>query len=138
MAVSNEYWVGSNGELWLNDQSFEKVKSFETKAVYEWEDVPDGLKTQRVYMGYGYEGSFTYRKTDKNSNTLLDLMFQSMAKGVVPDVSIVSKAYNRASGKAQRIKISGITFDELMMQNWEERTVVEMEVAFKASDVEIL
>ena len=135
---SNNYWNGSNGDLWVNDADWDKVKSFALKMILEWEDVPNGMGTDRVLLGYSYEGAFTYRKTDKNYNKAIDLLFAEYAAGRVPDVSIVSKAYNKATGKRQRIKVTGITFDEVDLQNWEEKTVGEIEMPFKASDVEIL
>lgn len=138
MSKGNQYWNGSNGNLWVNDSAWDKVKSFEAKMALEWEDVPEGMSTERVLMGYSYEGSFTYRKSDSNYNKAIDLLFSEYAEGRVPDVSIVSKAYNRATGKTQRIKVTGITFDELTLQNWEERTPGEIEMPFKASNVEIL
>lgn len=138
MSNSNQYWNGSNGDLWVNDSIWDKVKSFEVKMLMEWEDVPNGLKTDRALMGFNYEGNFSYRKSDKNYNQAIDLLFAEYAAGRVPDVSIVSKAYNRATGKTQRIKVTGITFDEVTLQNWEERTVSEVEMPFFASNVEIL
>lgn len=135
---SNQYWNGSNGDLWVNDADWDKVKSFALKMILEWEDVPNGMGTDRVLLGYSYEGAFTYRKSDKNYNKAIDLLFAEYAAGRVPDVSIVSKAYNKATGKRQRIKVTGITFDEVDLQNWEEKTVGEIEMPFKASDVEIL
>lgn len=137
MNKSNQYWTG-NGNIWVNDREWDKIKSFECKATYEWEDVPSGMTTDRVLMGVAYEGSFSYRKTDKNYNTAMDLIFEEYSKGNVPSVTINSKAYNKATGKTQRIKIKNITFDELMLQQWEEKSVIEMEMPFKASDVEIL
>ena len=135
---SNNYWNGSNGDLWVNDANWDKVKSFDLKMILEWEDVPNGMGTDRVLLGYSYEGAFTYRKSDKNYNKAIDLLFAEYAAGRVPDVSIVSKAYNKATGKRQRIKVTGITFDEVDLQNWEEKTVGEIEMPFKASDVETL
>ncbi len=137
MSASNQYWTG-NGNLWVDDSEFEKVKSFELKMAMEWEDVPNGLTTERVLLGYGYEGSYSYRKTDKNRRTIMDKIFAEYSAGRTPDVTIVGKAYNKASGKTERVKVSGITFDELTLQNWEEKSVVEQEIAFKASHVEIL
>jgi len=137
MAKGNQVWTG-NGNIWVNDAAWERVKSFEVKMAMEWEDIPDGLKTERVLMGYGYEGSFTYRKNDNNANQALDLLFDSYSKGLIPDVTIVGKANNKATGKTQRIKISGITFDELTLQKWEEKSIDELELPFKASDVERL
>lgn len=138
MSNSNQYWNGSNGDLWVNDEVWDKVKSFEVRMVLEWEDVPNGMQTDRTLMGYSYEGSFSYRKSDRNYNKAIDLLFAEYKAGRVPEVTIVGKAYNRATGKTQRIRVTGITFDELTLQNWEERTVTEIEMPFKASNVEIL
>lgn len=135
---SNMYWNGSNGKLWVNDETWDKVKAFEVKMLLEWEDVPNDQTTDRVLMGHAYEGSFTYRKSDNNYNKATDLLFESYSKGIVPDVSIIGKAYNKATGKRSRVKISNITFDEVTLQKWEERNVEEVEMPFKASVVEIL
>lgn len=138
MSKGNQYWNGSNGNVWVNDSEWDKVKSFEVKMGLEWEDVPAGMTTERVLMGYNYEGALVYRKSDKNYNSAIDLIFAEYAAGRVPDVTIISKAYNRATGKTQRIKVSNLTFDELTLQSWEERSVGEIELPFKASEVEIL
>lgn len=135
---NNKYWNGSNGNLWVNDSDFDKVKSFEVKMTIEWEEVPDGLTKERVLMGYAYEGSFNYRKTDKNHAVIMDLIFEDYTNGIVTDVSIIGKAYNKATNTVERIKISGITFDELQLQKWEEKSLTEVEMAFKASKVEKL
>lgn len=138
MSNSNQYWNGSNGDIWVNDEAWDKVSSFEAKMLLEWEDIPNGLGTDRALLGHSYEGTFSYRKSDKNYNQAIDLLFVEYAAGRVPDVSIVGKAYNKATGKTQRIKITGITFDEIMLQQWEQKTVSTIEMPFKASRVEIL
>lgn len=137
MANGNDYWTG-NGRIWVNDKDWDRVKSFEVKMTIEWEDIPNGLKTERAMNGYVYEGSFSYRKSDQNYNNAIDLLFESYSKGIIPDVSIVGKAYNKATNKTQRVKVSGITFDEIELQKFEEKTVGEVEMPFKASQVEIL
>lgn len=137
-AISNQYWNGSNGEIWVNGVSLDKIKSFEINMAVEWEDVPNQLTTDRVLLGYGYEGNLSYRKTDSNYNSAIELLFSSYQNGVVPEVTIIGKAFNRASGNTQRIRISGITFDNLPIQSWEEKSVVEIDMDFKASTVEVL
>lgn len=137
-ARSNQYWNGSNGEIWVNGVEVDKIKSFELNMTVEWEDVPVDLTTDRVLLGYSYEGNLSYRKADSNYNLAMNTLFESYQKGVVPEVSIVAKAYNRASGNTQRIKISGITFDNLPIQQWEEKSVVEIDMDFKAHSVEVL
>lgn len=135
---SNQYWNGSNGDLWVNDSDWDKVNSFNLRMLLEWEDVPNGMSTDRVLMGISYEGAFAYRKTDKNYNKAIDLLFEEYRAGRVPDVSIVSKAFNRTTGKTQRIKVTGITFDEVTILAWEQKTLGNIEMPFKASDVKIL
>lgn len=138
MSKGNQYWNGSNGNLWVNDSEWDKVKSFEVKMAMEWEDIPSGMTTDRMLTGYSYEGMFSYRKSDSNYNKAIDLLFEEYSEGRVPNVTIIGKAFNRATGKTQRIRVSNITFDELTLQSWEERTPGEIEMPFKASDVEIL
>lgn len=134
-ADSNQYWNGSNGEIWVNGTTLDKVYQFEIMQEITWEEVPSGLTEDRVLMGYSYTGSLTYRKTDKNYNSAMDLLFLDYQEGRVPDVRIVAKAFNRASGNTQRLEIAGITFDSLPLQAWEERSVSEVTLDFKAKDV---
>lgn len=137
-AISNQYWNGSNGQLWINSVALDKIKSFEVEMAIEWEDVPDGLGTNRVLLGYGYEGNLSYRKTDNNYNSAVELLFSEYQNGRVPRVTIIGKAFNKASGNTQRIRITGITFDNLPIQSWEEKSVVEIDMDFKAAKVEVL
>lgn len=137
-AYSNQFWTGSNGTIWVNSTEFDKVSSFEITTEIEWEEVPEDMRTGRVLMGINFTGSFTYRKTDNNYYRGIEELFTSYAKGVVPEVEIVAHAYNRASDKSQRIRISGITFDTLPIQNWEEKSIVEVTLDFNALNVEIL
>lgn len=137
-ARSNQYWNGSNGEIWVNSVALDKVESFEITQEVEWEEIPAGLSDDRMLLGYSYTGSLTYRKTDKNYNSAIELLFQSYQQGIVPDVTIVAKAFNRASGKTQRIEITGITFDSLPIQEWEAKSSVEISLDFSAYEVNIL
>lgn len=137
MSVSNEYWTG-NGNMWMDDVEFEKIKSFEAEMEIEWEDVPEGLSTVRVMLGHSYSVKFAYRKTDKNSKVIMEKIFEEYVNGRTPEVKIVGKAYNKATGKTERIEVSGITFDKLTLQKWEEKSVVENEIEAKASKVKIL
>lgn len=138
MNNQNLYWKGRDGNLWVNDEAFEKVKEFECKMTMEWEDVPDGMTKDRVLMGYAVEGSFTYRKTDNNHAIILDLILDNYIKGIVPDVNIIGKAFNGATNVTERLKISGITFDELQLQKWGEKSLVEVQIPFKATLAERL
>lgn len=135
MSQGNQFWNGSNGALWVNDESWDKVKSFEAKATIEWEDIPDGMKTVRALMGYSVEGTITMRKTD--SRAIL-LVANDYRNGIITDVKVIGKAFNKSTGKTERVAFTGVTFDEVMLSKFEEKTVTEVELPFKAEDFEIL
>ncbi|MEC1757378.1 phage tail tube protein [Schinkia azotoformans] len=135
MSSGNQYWNGSNGTLFVNDELWDKVKSFECKLTFEFEDIPEGMKTVRSLIGFSLEGTITMRKTD--SRAIL-LIADSYKKGITTDVKIIAKAFNRSTGKTERVAFKGITFDEVMLSKFEERTITETELPFKAEDFEVL
>jgi len=135
VAEGNQYWVGSNGAIWVNDLNWDKVKSFEAKAAYEFEEVPDGLETERVLIGYNVEGTIVMRKTDSRAILLISDDYQN---GIVTDVKIIGKAFNKSTGKTERVAYRGVTFDELPLSKFEEKTVTEVELPFKAKTYKIL
>lgn len=133
----NQYWNGSNGKLWVNDQTWNNVKSFEAKVTANFEEIPDpdGWGTVQVFNGYTIEGTLSLRKTDSRA---INLIAEGFSTGVMPDVKIISKAFNKTTGKTERIALKGITFSELTLQKWEERTITEEELPFKAESFEVL
>ncbi|MHC1723044.1 MAG: phage tail tube protein [Aminipila sp.] len=131
----NKYWNGSNGRIWVNDKLWEAVSKFEAKMEISWEEVPDGMKTTQVPMGYSVSGSIKMRKTDSR---VLALVAEDYKNGVITEIKIVGKAMNQSTGKTERIAYLGVTFDELTLSDFEEKKIQEIEVPFKAEDFEIL
>lgn len=134
-AHSNQYWKGNGGQVWLNDVVWDRLKSFELKLIPEWEEVPDGMTTKRVLLGMMVEGSFVYRKTDLNYNNIITEIAEYYMKGIIPDVSLIVKDENVATGTTQRFKVTNLTFDEVDIISWEEKALTEIELAFVAEKV---
>lgn len=135
MAEGNKYWNGSNGRIWCNDTLWDAVSSFEGKVEWEFEEVPDGMSYVQVPIGYKVSGSIKMRKTDSK---VLKLAAEDYKHGIVPDIKLVGKAMNVATGQVERVAYTGVTFDETTLTNFEEKKVMEIEVPFKAEDFEIL
>ena len=135
MATGNKYWNGSNGKLWVNDSEWDDVSSFEAKCEIKWEEVPNGMKTAQVPMGYSVSGTIKMRKTDSK---VFKLIADDYKNGIITDVSIISKATNLSTGKIERVKYTGVTFDEINLANREEKKIMEDDLPFKAEDFEIL
>ncbi|WP_027399082.1 phage tail tube protein [Anaerovorax odorimutans] len=135
MTTGNKYWNGSNGKIWVNDTMWDDVSSFQAKVEMTFEEVPNGLKTAQVLMGYKISGSIKMRKTDSK---ILKLVADDYKNGIITDIKIVGKAMNLSTGKVERIAYTGVTFDEIQLNQFEEKKIVENEINFKAEDFEIL
>jgi hypothetical protein len=134
-ATGNKYWTGSNGKIWVNDSNWDEISSFSVKAEFEFEEVPNGMKTSQVLVGYKVSGSLKMRKTDSRALTLIADDYRN---GIIPDVKIISKVLNKSTGETERIAYIGVTFDSLELANFEEKKIIEGELPFKAEDFKVL
>jgi len=134
---SNKIINGSFGRVWINGVNYANVKSFEAKVTLNYEEVTIAgeLGTSQKYMGYAVEGTITMHKTDDNIGTLLE---DGITSGVMPDIEIVARLKDPAAYGAERIHLTGVTFDELSLMKYESKAVGEEEVPFKASGFEYL
>lgn len=127
----NKIIRGSYGRLWLNGERMANVKSFEAKATLNYEDVElnEELGTSRRYMGYTVEGTMTLHKFDSH---IIKLYKDGIVSGVLPDIKAIAALVDPTSDGAERVEIYGITFDEVMLNKFENKTILEEEVPFKA------
>lgn len=58
------------------------------------------------------------------SSTFINI-FEQYKAGDQPDINIIGKAYNNNTGKIQRVKIIGVTFDELNLIDLAQKTPIE-------------
>lgn len=130
--VSNKLINGTFGRVWVNGELFANVKSFEAKLTGDYEDVTQSgeLGTHRKYMGYSIEGTVTLYKLD---STIARLISEGFRTGALPEISIVGKIEDPAAYGAERVELIEVTFDELMLLKFENKTVTEEEVPFKAA-----
>lgn len=133
-AQGNQYWVGSNGRCWINDKLYSNVSAFEAKLTVEYEEIPQGMTTVKVPVGYKISGSVKLRKTGGESKELMG----DIKSGIVPDIKIVGKTMNKDTGKTERIAYEGVTFNEFDLGSFEEKKVAEIELPFDAVDYEWL
>lgn len=127
----NKIIRGSYGRLWCNSDKMANVKSFEAKVTLNYEDVElnEELGTSRRYMGYTIEGTVTLHKYDSK---IIRLYKDGITTGVLPDVKFVAALEDPTADGAERVEIYGVTFDEVMLNKFENKTILEEEVPFKA------
>lgn len=135
--TANKIINGAFGRVWINGALYANVKSFEAKLTLNYEDVSIAgeLGTSEKYLGYSISGTITMNKTDDNIGALLE---DGITSGVLPDIEIVARLQDPAAYGAERIHLTGVTFDELSLMKYESKKNGEEEVPFKASGFEYL
>lgn len=129
--VRNQIIRGSFGRVWLNGKKLANVKTFECKATLNYEeiDVNGELCKQNVYTGYSLAGTMTLHKID---SYVINLLKDAIASGSMPDLKIVGAVADVDSNGSERVEIYNVTIDEMTLLKFENATIGEEEIPFKA------
>ena len=128
---------GSFGKLWIDDEKMANVKSFEAKASLDFEDVDvnGDLGQKHVYMGYSVAGTVVLHKCD---STIASKYKDGIVSGVLPTVKVVAALDDPAAWGTERVALYDVTFDEVTLSKFENKSLTEEEVPFKAGSFEFL
>lgn len=128
---------GTFGAVWVNNEKWLDIESFEAKVTISYEDInmAESLGTHRKMTGWEGEGSLTVKKVySRGANLLAD----AVKRGEVPDVSIVGKLEDPDAYGAERVAINGITFNEFTLLAFEQKTNMTEELPFNFSDYDMI
>lgn len=127
---------GIDGRVWVNDLKLAGIKSFEAKVTAKYEEV-DVMgkpgKYQRL-VGYDIAGTVVMNKLD---SFVAKLLAEKWAKFEQLDISMVAAASDPDLG-TERVKFIDVTFDEMALACFENKTLTEIEIPFKAGDYQIM
>ncbi len=129
---------GTDGAVWITtDEQEVKVGSMKTFTLkqtntYEDIDVSEVMTKKRKLVGVELTGEFTKFKVD---NTFINIM-SKYKDGDQPDISFVGKAYNNSTGKMQRVKVIGVTFDEGILIDLQPKKAIEESLPYSCEDYE--
>lgn len=129
---TNETINGTDGRLWINDTPCATIQSFTFHQTNVFEDVPQAgqLSKPRRIVGVELSGTINKYKVD---NTMVGLM-QDYKNGNMPEIKLIGLMQNPATGMMQRAVIKGVTFGEMDLMNFEQKTVAKEEIPFEAED----
>lgn len=129
---TNETINGTDGRLWINDTPCATIQSFTFHQTNVYEDVPQAgqLSKPRRIVGVELNGTINKYKVD---NTMVGLM-QDYKNGNMPEIKLIGLMQNPATGMMQRAVIKGVTFGEMDLLNFEQKTVAKEEIPFEAED----
>lgn len=132
----NRVVSGNEAMVWINNEIWDDVNSFEYKMTGEFEDVSflGDPRTYKRYKGFTGEGTLKLNKIYSRGATILS---EALKTGVMPEVKIVTKVTNKSTGKVERVVLSGIIFSEFGI-NTEAKALVSEELPFTFSDFEVL
>lgn len=132
----NQVINGNDAVVWINNEIWDEIKSFEYKITGEFEDVIflNDPRTHKKYNGFTGEGTLTLNKVHSRGATILANAFRT---GIMPDVKIVTKIENKSTGRSERAVFTGIIFSEFG-SSVEGKKVSEESLPFSFSDFEFL
>ena len=82
------------------------------------------------------EGTGTL-KMNKISSYMIKLLLADIKKGIMPDITIITALKDPASLGTERVKITGVSFDELTLADWEANKLGEESYPFTFADAAI-
>lgn len=133
----NKVIRGTFGRVWVNGELMANVKSFEAKATIDYEDldINGDFGQKKRYMGYSIAGTLTLHKFD---SAILKLYQSAIMTGELPDVKIVASLSDPQSDGTERCALYDVHLDEITLNKFENKTVLEEEVPFTAGSFEML
>ncbi|MCI1592487.1 phage tail tube protein [Heyndrickxia oleronia] len=124
---------GTFGSVWVNNEKWLDVESFEAKVTIDYEDVnmAEDLATHKKMTGWTGEGTLTVKKVYSRGASLLA---DGVKKGQLPEINLVGKLADPDAFGAERVAINEVTFNEFMLMQFEQKTLGTEELPFNFAD----
>jgi len=133
----NKQINGTFGSMWVNNEKWLDVETFEAKVTINFEDVnmAEDLATHKKMTGWAGEGSTTVKKVYSRG---ANLMANAVKTGIMPEISMVGKLADPDAYGAERVSISEVTFNEFMLLKFEQKTLGTEELPFNFADYDLI
>ena len=131
---ANEVINGTWGEVWINDELIDEIKAFQAKIEFDKEDIniAGDMWLHHKITGYSGTGSMTLNKTNSR---MVKLLGDYLKDGKEPDITIVGKLADPGNGGSERISLTGVSFDDLTLFDFEVKSLGETECPFTFQDM---
>ena len=134
---ATEVMNGTWGEVWINDELVEEITAFQAKIEFDKEDVnmAGQMWTHKKVTGYNGTGSMTLHKTNSR---MIKLLADYTKEGLEPEVVIVGKLEDPGNGGSERISLSGVSFDDLTLFDFEVKSLGSYECPFTFTNYSVM
>ena len=128
---------GTFGSMWIDDYFMAEVTALEAKVSLEKTEVNQVGSLAKGYKVTGIDCKGTI-KLNKVTSYFINLLSENIQAGKTTSCTIISKLDDPDSDGTERIKLTGCTFDELTLVNWEAKKLGEESVPFSFTGWELL
>lgn len=128
---------GTFGQLWIDDYDMTEVTALEAKVSLEKTEVNQVGSLAKGYKVTGIDCKGTI-KCNKVTSYFINKLSDNIKNGKTTSCTIISKLADPDAFGSERIKLSGCTFDELTLANWEAKKLGEESIPFTFTGWELL
>lgn len=120
---------GTFGEMWINSEYIAEVTGLQAKVAYNKSDVNQIGQLMTGSKVTSAKGTGTI-KLNKVTSRFLELCKDDINTGIIPEFTIISNLRDPDALGAERVRLTGCTFDELTLADWEANKFGEENVPF--------
>ena len=128
---------GTFGEMWIDDDYMAEVTGLEAKVSLEKTEVNQTGTLAKGYKITGVDCKGTIKMNHVRSY-FINKMSSNLKLGKTTTCTIISKLADPDSVGSERIKLTGCTFDELTLANWEAKKLGDESIPFTFTGWELL
>ena len=130
---------GTYGEVWLDDEYLAEVTGLEAKSSLKKSEVNMVRRPSPGQKVTGVENKGTLKLNHVTSN-MKKKIGESIRAGKTPTFTLISALSDpdAIAGQTERIKLTGVTFDEVSLADFENGKLGEESYAFTYEDFEFL
>ena len=127
---------GTWGEVWINDDVVGGLVSMQAKIAFDKSDIKQcgAFMTGSKVTGGKGTGSIKVLKSDSKNI----LRMQNATNGSVPNCTIMSNLADPDAFGSERIMLTGVSFDDVTLADYEAGTEGNVEMPFTFDNYELL
>ncbi|WP_084331146.1 phage tail tube protein [Ruminiclostridium cellobioparum] len=129
---------GTWGEVWLDDDKVGECKGLQAKIEIQKEDVKLCGQMAQDTKITGWKGKGTLKLYKTSSRLALKIKDEVLKNGKDIRFKIISKLADPDASGAERVVIKNVSFDDLMLADWEAAKNGEVEAPFTFTDFDYL
>lgn len=128
---------GTYGEIWCDSDYLAEAIGLEAKITLDKSEVNMCRKLSKGYKVTGSDGKGTL-KMNKVSSYFIRKLGDAIKAGKTPTSEIITSLKDPDAFGVEKIKLTGVVFDELTLANWEAKKNGEESIPFTFDSFEVL